>query len=117
MIVLRSLAFNIVDPEMNFDQQTTETVKKAWYESGAYVIRPNTIWYMIWDVVKSVLYMISLYTLAYAAAFKFQGPNDYEDFEFVVDLVQILDIIHVFFIAKKVNEFSSFVQKWRFKQL
>lgn len=81
------------------------------------MLKPNTLWYMIWDVVKSVLYMVSLYTLAYAAGFKFQGKNDVETFEFVVDLVQIIDIIHVFFIGKKANEFSSLVAKWRHKQL
>lgn len=50
--------------------------------------------------------MISLYTLAYAAAFKYQGEDSAANFEFVVDLIQIVDIIHVFFCATKVSSLS-----------
>lgn len=48
---------------------------------------PNTTWYLIWDVVKSGMYMISLYTLAYSAAFHFEGENSAHEFELIVDLV------------------------------
>lgn len=106
VIVLRSLAFNIVDPESTFEGKDKDVIKKSWYESGAYVIKPSSIWYMVWDVTKSVMYMISLYTLAYAAAFKYQSDDSAADFEFVVDLIQIVDIIHVFFCATKVQSLS-----------
>jgi hypothetical protein len=50
-------------------EPVSDPVKKKWYESGSYIIMPNTNWYLVWDVTKSILYMISLYTLAFAAAF------------------------------------------------
>jgi hypothetical protein len=81
------------------------------------VIQPNTIWYMVWDVTKSIMYMISLYTLAYAAAFKYKGDDSAANFEFIVDLVQIVDIIHVFFTATKVANLSQAVIKWRKNEL
>ena len=81
------------------------------------MIQPNTIWYMVWDVTKSIMYMISLYTLAYAAAFKYEGDDSAANFELIVDLVQIVDIIHVFFTATKVANLSQAVIKWRKNEL
>lgn len=68
------------------DQTSEETKKRAWYE-GQYVISPVTIWYRLWDIFKSVLYMISLYTLAYDAAFKFESGLQTAGFEMFIDLV------------------------------
>jgi hypothetical protein len=113
VIVLRSLAFNIVDPETIPGENEPDQPKSKWYESGTYVIKPNTIYYLIWDVTKSVLYMVSIYTLAFAAAFKFEGDNGAESFEFFVDLIQLLDIIHVFFCATKIYQLSQLVQQIR----
>lgn len=74
---------------------------------------PNTNWYLVWDVFKSIMYMISLYTLAYSAAFRFQGENSASDFEFVVDLIQIIDIVHTFLTATKVRSLSQTTMKLR----
>lgn len=78
---------------------------------------PDTIWYLIWDVVKSCMYMTSLYTLAYSAAFRFEGENSFEVFELVVDIVQIVDIIHTFFTAKKVRSLTQTTLKLRKKEM
>lgn len=85
--MIRSICFNIADVDFSDQQQPTKIIKKKWYESGALIIMPNTTWYLIWDVVKSGMYMISLYTLAYSAAFHFEGENSASDFELMVDLI------------------------------
>jgi hypothetical protein len=115
--IIRSIGFNIIDVDYSAEFQADRTIKKAWYESGSYIIMPDTIWYLIWDVVKSCMYMISLYTLAYSAAFKFEGENSFEVFELVVDLVQIVDIIHTFFTAKKVRSLTQTTLKLRKKEM
>lgn len=72
MHIIRSVGFNIVDVDYSAKKETDTTSKKqSWFESGTYIIMPESLWYLIWDVSKSVFYMISLYTLAYAAAFQF----------------------------------------------
>lgn len=66
--MIRSICFNIVDVVYK-EENISDPVKKKWYESGSFIIMPNTNWYLVWDVTKSILYMISLYTLAFAGAF------------------------------------------------
>lgn len=115
--LIRSIGFNIVDHDYKMEDIHKDALKKSWYESGVYVIMPNTIYYLIWDVTKSVMYMISLYTLAYSAAFKFEGPNSFETFEFVVDIIQSLDIVHTFFTATKVRSLNNVTLKWRKREI
>lgn len=81
------------------------------------MILPNTTWYRLWDIFKSVGYMISLYTLAYDAAFQFDSGTKTEGFEQLIDVIQIIDIFHTFFTAKKVRSLSNFVLKLKKKDI
>ena len=110
--VIRSICFNIVDVDFS-GEPVNDPVKKKWYESGSYIIMPNTNWYLVWDVNKSILYMISLYTLAFAAAFQFKGENEAATFELLVDVVQIIDILHTFLTSIKVRQLSQYTLKYR----
>jgi hypothetical protein len=41
------------------------------------VIMPDSWKYMVWDVLKSILYTFSIYTLAYLAVYKFKSENEF----------------------------------------
>jgi hypothetical protein len=117
--MLRSIGFKLVDKESRSSRQIErmgETEKKAWYE-GQYVISPNSTWYQLWDMTKSIGYMISLYTLAYDAAFMFESGTKTETFERLIDMIQIVDIVHTFFTAKKVRSLSIRVQQLKKREL
>ena len=38
-----------------------EALKPRWYESGTYIIKPNTVYFKFWLVSKSILYLVDLY--------------------------------------------------------
>lgn len=84
--MLRSVGFNLVDRSQRQFSDLVVDQKRAWYE-GQLVISPVTVWYRLWDIFKSIMYMISLYTLAYDAAFIFESGLQTAGFEMFIDLV------------------------------
>lgn len=85
--LLRSVGLNLNEAKYRQQRfQGRDEIKKAWFE-GQYVILPNTTWYRLWDILKSVGYMISLYTLAYDAAFQFESGTKTESFEQLIDVI------------------------------
>ena len=116
--MLRSVGFNLVDRTQRqmWDQTADEKTKRAWYE-GMYVISPTTIYYRLWDIFKSVLYMTSLYTLAYDAAFFFESGIQTAGFEMFIDLIQICDVLLTFFTAKRVRDLSNRVMKIKKREI
>jgi len=82
------------------------------------VIKPDSYKYMIWDVIKSILYMMSIYTLFFLAALGFDGRFEIlQKFDFIVDCIQMLDIVLTFFTAKRVQDMKESTNEWRDKQL
>ena len=49
--------------------------KLSWWKSGAFIFYPNTRIYRIWDFCKSILYMGSMYTIIFQAAFRFNNRS------------------------------------------
>lgn len=78
------------------------------------VIMPDSYKFMIWDVLKSMLYLTSIYSLTYLAAFSFQNKsNFFGNFDFAVDIVQLMDIGVTFFTAKKHRDVSARTHNFR----
>jgi len=91
--------------------------KLGWWKSGAFVFYPNTRFYRIWDFCKSILYMGSMYTIIFQAAFRFNSRDKINDtlflYDYVVDAIQILDIIIIMFTAIDIREMSDYSKNYR----
>lgn len=69
------------------------------------VIYPDTYKYLIWDVIKSMLYLMSIFSLTYLAAYRFdlrgnESATLLSSFDFTVDIIQVIDIVLTFFTAR-----------------
>jgi hypothetical protein len=49
----------------------TPVVNKEWYESGIYIIYPESKTGIVWSLIKTISVFISMFTLSYTAGFRF----------------------------------------------
>lgn len=87
----------------NDDDHTNDkavVVNKEWYESGIYIIYPESRTGIVWSLIKTISVFISMFTLSYTAGFRFQETSQsMRSLELFFDIVQLLDIILTCFTA------------------
>jgi hypothetical protein len=71
MISAFKLSMRLEDQPMEENQiyEIPIAIEKSWWESGTYLIYPESKFSLAWGVSKTVIIFISLFTLSYSAAF------------------------------------------------
>jgi hypothetical protein len=73
--------------------------EKPWWLNGSLLLSPETNTLLIWNFFKSLVIVASFFTFIYQASFYFEERGKTIGLELFFDVVQLLDIIIVFFTA------------------
>ncbi len=80
-----------------------------WWEDGSLIIYPDVLLMRAWTILKTWVYMASLFIVMYYAAVNLDtiklnyGTKSQSTWEKLIDIVQFFDIIITFFTAVKVR--------------
>ena len=91
----------------DIEQEEQAPLKLYWVNTGNFIILPNTIYFKMWLLCKSIIYLIDLYEMSYNAGNLYEYAQDYKIFSLIVDSVNIIDIFMHFFTAVKVGELTE----------
>ena len=106
--------FKALEQDVSGDKLEPVVKQIKWYESGTYIIVPDKIYWKIWVVFKSSVYLISIYQLLFFFAFK---QYYWTPFGSVALFVQSLDAFLHFFTAVHVSEMTERALTYRQKIL
>ena len=73
--------------------------KQPWWQTGRYVLDPESMTLQIWYIGSNILYMVSLFSTSLIIAFKMRFLEKLEMMECFFDLIMVIDIVLVFFTA------------------
>ena len=76
-----------------------EKKEQPWWQSGRYVLDPESMTLQLWYIVSNILYMFSLFSTPLIIAFEMRFLEKLEMMESFFDLIMLIDIILVFFTA------------------
>ena len=89
MIQAFKLSMKIEDQPLESERENEKLTKKLkWWQSGVFLIYPESRIGLFWGVTKTIIIFISLFTLSFSAAFKFDIVDDkMRNYEIFFDFV------------------------------
>jgi hypothetical protein len=95
------------------ETEEEETKFLPWYIEGTFTLLPNTRWFKVWLICKSLLYLFDLYILTYQIAFDYdQGSLR---FYYTIVAINFLDMFIHFFTAVENKNLTTYAVDVRSK--
>jgi hypothetical protein len=88
-------------------EEITKKKEKAWWETGQIIIYPERRFGLFWGVFKTLVIVVSLFTITYSGAFLFRDKQSMKLYEMVFDLIQAIDMVLTCFTAIRSRDISE----------